>query len=149
MMDATDIEPDEWALWRLFRQAQARLDRRIDGQLRQDAGMAQGEYGAIAAILESSERRLRVGDIARELGWEKSRASHLVTRLEERGWLAREADDDGRAARISVTAAGRRAHLGAVRGHAAQVRAAFLDHLQPEERRLLSRALQRIVDANL
>lgn len=149
MADATGTDLDEWHLWRMFRRAQARLDRRIDGQLHRDSDLGLGEYGAIAAILESADLRLRVGEIARELGWEKSRASHLVSRLQGKGWLERDAShDDGRAAYVSVTSAGRREYLGAIRGHAAEVRAAFLDHVDLQEREMLARVLQRIVDAD-
>lgn len=146
MADATGTEPEEWALWRAFLKAQARLDRRIDGQLQREAGMTQGEYGAIAAILESPGRQLRVGEVARELGWERSRVSHLVARLERKGWLSREQwDQDRRAAQVTVTPGGRRAYLAAVRGHAAEVRAAFFVNVEPDERDALAGLLRRII----
>lgn len=149
MADATGTEPEEWALWRAFLKAQARLDRRMDGQLQRDADMTQGEYGAIAAILESTDRRLRVGEIARELGWERSRASHLITRLEKKGWLVREAwEHDGRAAQVTVTTDGKRIFLAAVRGHAAEVRDAFFANVSAEERSALADVLRRIISSN-
>lgn len=146
MADTTGIEPDEWALWRAFLVAHAQVSRRIDTQLHRDSGLAQGEYATMTAILEAPGRRLRVGQIAAALGWEKSRASHLVGRMERRGLLAREpCADDARAVDITVTPEGRRAYLGAVRGHAAQVRRVFLDHVRPDERAVVTEVLERVL----
>lgn len=146
MGDATGTEADEWRLWRSFLAAQARLARRTDGQLQRDSELSRGEYGAIQAILDAPERRLRIGRIAEQLGWERSRVSHLILRMEQRGLIERDAcDNDRRANELSVTRAGRRAHLAATRGHAAEVRRAFLDQVRPEERQMLQAVLDRII----
>lgn len=62
------MQQSQWELGHTFLKAHARLDRRIDSQLQRDAGMTQGEYGALAAIAESDAGRLRVGEIANALG---------------------------------------------------------------------------------
>jgi DNA-binding MarR family transcriptional regulator len=146
--DATGLSPDDWALWRAFLAANARLTLRIDRQLQQEAGLAQGEYGTLAAILDTPDRAMRIGELATQLGWEKSRVSHLVTRMQRRGLIERAPTaEDGRGTRITVTPEGRRALLAAVRGHAEEVRRAFLENIAPEERAVLQRVLQRIGDA--
>lgn len=147
MVDATGTEPEEWALWRAFLVSHAQVSRRIDLQLQRDAGLAQGEYATIAAILESPGRHLRIGQIADALGWEKSRVSHLITRMERRGFLKREVcAEDARATEITVTSEGRRRQLGAMRGHAAEVRRVFLEQVRPDERRVLTEVLTRVLD---
>lgn len=146
MADATGLDPEDWALWRLFLAAEARLTLQIDRQLQQDSGLAQGEYGTLAAIVETPGHALRIGELAARLGWEKSRVSHLVTRMQRRGLIERTAAaEDGRGTRITVTAKGRRTLLSAVRGHAAEVRRAFLDHIEPGDRAALERLLANIM----
>jgi DNA-binding MarR family transcriptional regulator len=147
VVDATGISPEEWTLWRAFLRSHARVSREIDLQLQRDAGLAQGEYATISAILESPRRRLRIGEIAEALGWEKSRVSHLIGRMEQRSLVAREAcADDARAVEIVVTPEGRRKQLAAVRAHAAEVRRVFLDHVSPDEREVMTRVLRRVID---
>lgn len=147
MTDATGTEPDEWALWRAFLVSHARVTRLIDSQLQRDAGLSQGEYATMTAILEAPARRMRIGEIADALGWEKSRASHLIGRMEQRGLIRREAcADDARAIEIVVTAEGRRKQLKAIRGHVAEVRRLFLEQITPEERPVVTKALTRVRD---
>ena len=72
----------------------------------------------------------RVRDIAEQIGWEKSRVSHQVTRMERRG-LVRRSDCDVRRARHLGRADGdgRRAMLEASRGHNEAIRRYFVDAL--------------------
>jgi DNA-binding MarR family transcriptional regulator len=148
VVEATGIQPEEWALWRAFLLSHARVSHEIDAQLQRDAGLAQGEYATISAILEAPGGRLRIGEIAQALGWEKSRVSHLIGRMEQRGLVRREAcADDARAVEIFVTPDGRRTQLGALRGHAAEVRRVFLDHVTPEERAVVTGVLTRVLES--
>jgi DNA-binding MarR family transcriptional regulator len=147
--DATGTEVEEWELWRAFLTSHARVSRTIDAQLQRDSGLAESEYATITAILESPERHLRVGQIADALGWEKSRASHLISRMERRGLVKREiCAEDGRAMEIAVTSEGRKRQVGAIRGHVAEVRRVFLEQIEPDERAVVTRALTRVL-ANL
>lgn len=147
MTDATGTEPEEWALWRAFLASHARVTRLIDAQLQRDAGLTQGEYATITAILETPARHMRIGEIADALGWEKSRASHLIGRMEQRGLIRREVcADDARAIEIVVTTEGRRKQLKAIRGHVAEVRRLFLEQITPEERPVVTKALTRVRD---
>jgi DNA-binding MarR family transcriptional regulator len=145
--DATGTDPEEWALWRAFLVSHARVTRLIDAQLQRDAGLTEGEYATITAILETPARHMRIGEIADALGWEKSRASHLVGRMEQRGLIERGlCADDARAIEIAVTPEGRRKQLGAIRGHVAEVRRLFLEQISPKERPVVTDALTRVRD---
>lgn len=147
MVDATGTDPEEWALWRAFLVSHARVTRMIDAQLQRDAGLTQAEYATITAILEAPARHMRIGEIADALGWEKSRASHLIGRMEQHGLIARgPCADDARAIEIAVTPEGRRKQLGAIRGHVAEVRRLFLEQISPEERPVVTDALTRVRD---
>jgi DNA-binding MarR family transcriptional regulator len=146
MADANGIEPDEWELWRAFRAAQAQLALGADRSLRRENGMTAAEYGTLNAIREAEGGRLRVTDLADQLGWERSRVSHQVARMEERGLVIRsESAADGRVAEVQLTTAGRRKLVGAIRGHADFVRRSFLDQVRPQERAALLAVLGRVL----
>ena len=75
---------------------------------------------------------------AQELGalvqWEKSRLSHQVRRMQERGLIAREPNPaDGRSAMICLLPAGRRAIGDAAPQHVHNVRRDFIDLFTPAE----------------
>ena len=72
----------------------------------------------LVQLTDSPEGRVRVTDLARALSWEKSRASHHLTRMERRGLVAREeCRDDGRGAFVALTPEDRTAIEGAALGH--------------------------------
>lgn len=88
---------------------------------------------------------MRVGDVADRLGWEKSRVSHLVTRMEQRGLVARDVHpSDGRATDIVITPLGRRRLLSAVRQHAADLRELFFTRMTSEESDTLRAVFERM-----
>lgn len=147
MADATGTSAEEWAVWRAFLAAHAQLSTEIDRRLRQEHGLRQGEYGTLAALRESPGRRLQVKEIVALLGWERSRVSHLVTRMEIRGLVERrEREEDARATDVVVTPLGTKTLLGAVRTHAADLRSTFFSQMTPEEAAVLRTVLSRIVD---
>lgn len=134
--------------WSSFYVMRRRLDRALDLQLQRDAGLSASEYEVLLAINLSVERQLRVTAIAAEIGWEKSRVSHLVTRMEKRDLVTRtECPTDARGSWISLTADGRRAVLGAIRGHTEAVRRYFFDVLTPEDAAALRGLSSRVVEA--
>lgn len=91
------------------------------------------------------DRRPRMAQLADFLGLDKSTMSGLVDRAERRGLLARGKNaDDGRAVDVFMTEAGLEL---ASRIHA-ELRHALsptLDHLDEDERRTLTRLLERML----
>ena len=68
------------------------------------------------------------------LGWEKSRLSHHVARMVERGFVKKDrCDADRRGAFVAVTKKGRREIEAAAPAHLLAVRCLFVDRLTPEE----------------
>jgi DNA-binding MarR family transcriptional regulator len=73
---------------------------------------------------------MRIGDLAAQIGWERSRLSHQLRRMEERGLTERRTGaEDGRTTNVVLTASGRRAIEGAAPGHVDLVRRLFFDPL--------------------
>jgi DNA-binding MarR family transcriptional regulator len=75
-----------------------------------------------------------------------SRLSHLVKRLEGRGFIRREPDPaDGRFTNAILTDQGFQTLADAAPGHVAHVRSLVVDVLSPEQLRRLGRDADRIV----
>ena len=90
---------------------------------------------------------MRTGELGEVLGWEKSRVSHQVARMEVRGLVERvECESDGRGTWVTLAADGSRALLGAMREHAAAINDLFLSELEPDEKEILRRASQRVLE---
>jgi DNA-binding MarR family transcriptional regulator len=147
MSTVSELPPEDWALWRSVRAMNQHLGRELDRQLQRDAGISQADYGILVTLFESPERQRRTGELGELLGWEKSRVSHQVARMEGRGLVVRvECEADGRGTWVTLTTDGTRALLGAMRQHAAAIRDLFLGQLEPDEKEVLRRVSKRVLD---
>jgi DNA-binding MarR family transcriptional regulator len=147
MTETRTLSTDEWDLWRTWMRAQRLLARELERGLQRESGISQAEFQVLLALREAPDRRLRVGELADVLGWEKSRVSHQLTRMEHRGFVERtECDADGRGTWITITAEGRRTELAALRAHAGDIRRWFLDDLAPAEADAIRTWGSRVID---
>jgi DNA-binding MarR family transcriptional regulator len=127
------LTDDDWAVWDEFYAMRRRLDRALELRLHHDSGVSAPEYEILVGLGRSSDRRLRVRDIAEQIGWEKSRVSHQVTRMERRGLVRRsDCSSDARGTWVELTADGRRAMLAATRGHTEAIRRYFVEALDAD-----------------
>jgi DNA-binding MarR family transcriptional regulator len=146
MPDASAVTQDEWDTWRALIDMRRTLDLTIDRQLQRDADISGSEFGVLINLFEAEEKQLRVGDLGIALGWEKSRVSHQVSRMERRGMVERrKCDSDARGTWVGLTPDGSRAVLHAMRDHSATLRRHFFDVLAPEELALLRSASERVL----
>ena len=118
----------------------------IDQQLQRDSNLRMVEYQVLAMLSESPERTMRMSSLAEVTNASLSRLSHLVERLEKRGFVRREPDPtDGRFTNAILTEKGFRALDEAAPGHLAHVRSLVVDVLTPEQLRRLGRDAARIM----
>jgi DNA-binding MarR family transcriptional regulator len=83
------------------------LPSEFDAQMQRRTDLNQFEYHVLSYLSEAPDRTLRISDLATLVRGSLSRMSHLITRLERRGWLRREpAPDDGRYTNAIPTDAG-------------------------------------------
>jgi DNA-binding MarR family transcriptional regulator len=148
MSEVSEVSAEEWAVWRKFYAMRRQLDRALEDQLQRDAGISGPDYEILLSLFESPQRRLRSRDLSERIGWEKSRTSHQVTRMESRGLVERsECEDDLRGTWIGLTSDGRRAVLGAMRKHTTTIRELFFDVLTDDEKATLGNASDRVLEA--
>ncbi|HSX66508.1 MarR family winged helix-turn-helix transcriptional regulator [Nocardioides sp.] len=141
----TDEQQRIWRNWlRLNRELQATLAREIAAT--SDLSMA--DFGVLVQLTDVPEGRARISELADNLGWERSRVSHQLKRMQSRGLVERfECAEDGRGSFVGVTDAGRRAIADAAPGHVASVRRLVVDHLSDAEFTDFGRLVDRLLEA--
>ena len=106
----------------------------LDAQLQRDAGLSHFEYMVLSRLSEAPERTLRMSDLAVLANGSLSRLSHVVTRLERRGWARRAAcPGDGRYTNAVLTGEGWDKVAATAPGHVAGVRQLVVDALTAEQ----------------
>jgi DNA-binding MarR family transcriptional regulator len=147
MSTTPEVSEQDWTLWREFVTMNRHLARELDRQLLRDAGISQADFSVLGRLSEAPERKLRTGELAELLAWEKSRVSHQVTRMESRGLLERsECDTDGRGTWVGITPEGRRTLLASTRDHAAAISDLFFAELSADEKRALADVSRRVLE---
>jgi DNA-binding MarR family transcriptional regulator len=148
MPKSPSVTPEEWDVWNSFYRMRRQLDLALERQLQHDAEISRPDYEILIALFESPDKRMRARELGSLLGWEKSRLSHQVSRMETRGLVERsDCDSDGRGTWVGITADGRRATLGAMRDHASSIRKFFFDVLTDDEKSLLKDVSGRVLGA--
>jgi DNA-binding MarR family transcriptional regulator len=140
------LDQREARLWRAFYEMRRQLDRVIERQLT-EAGLSSADYELLVPLSEATGDEVRARDLGRLVGWDRSRLSHQLRRMEQRGLLRRQdCPTDARGTMIALTAAGRKAVEAAAPGHVATVRRHFVDLLSPTEIDVLSDVAIRVRD---
>jgi len=132
------LSTEERAAWMPFAALLFRLPAALDAQLQRDAGISHFEYMVLASLSEAGDRTLRMSDLAAMASGSLSRLSHVVSRLEARGWVRREpCPSDGRYTYAILTDAGFRKLAAIAPGHVEAVRALVIDALNARQLRQL------------
>ena len=140
------LSPDQLASWISVARLISRLPWAIDAQLQRDADLSMPEYMSLAILSEQDDRTLRMSSLADRISVSLSRLSHLVKRLEARGYVRREPDScDGRFTNAILLPAGFAKLESAAAGHVAQVRHLVVDNLSAERLRRLGQDAERIL----
>lgn len=113
---------------------QTALVGRLSARLQQDSALSSADYSVLVALSEAPGGRARAVALSRETGWEKSRLSHHLSRMEQRGLLRRqECQESSRYCDIVLTDAGGTAIEAAAPCHVAHIRKWFIDAMTPEQ----------------
>ena len=126
------LSPDELKTWQAITLMMFRLPTALEAQLRRDARLSFVEYLVLVGLSDPPDRRMRMSELAVLANSELSRLSHLVARLEKRGFLRREPDPtNGRYTHVILTDAGYDHLVKAAPGHISRVRELVFDLLDP------------------
>jgi DNA-binding MarR family transcriptional regulator len=147
MAEVPWLNAREQRAWRTFLDVHRELLAELNRQLTRDAGLSDADYALLVPLSETSEGRIRPRDLGRQVDWDRSRLSHQLRRMQERGLVVREeCCTDGRGAFIVLTDRGRDAIESAAPDHVRSVRRFFFDVLQPGEVETLISIHDRVLD---
>ena len=150
MTETRWLSEEEQCTWRAFLTAMRLLTDQLDRELQHDADIPHTYYEILVALSEAPGRRLRMNQLADVCQSSRSRLSHAVNRLEEAGWVRREAcPTDKRGALAVMTDEGFAAIEAAAPGHVEGVRRHVFDVLTPEQARQLGEISAAIRDGLL
>lgn len=137
----------ELAIWREYVETSEAVRRTLGSDFQSTSGISPGDYSVMLSISEAADQRLRSSDLADLVGWERSRLSHHLRRMEERGLVTRTRDDsDSRGAWVSLTPDGSSTFRSSSAAHLRLIRDVFIDAFTPDQleaARVVSTALRQ------
>lgn len=138
------LDAQEQEVWREYLRGSRLLEAALDHDL-QAHGLQLSEYEILSMLSEQPDRRLRMSVIAELVVQSRSRLTHTAGRLENRGWVRREAcAGDRRGVELVLTDSGFAEITRTAPTHVGSVRGNLLDHLSREDLLALGRAMAAI-----
>lgn len=142
----SSTRPAEWLpTWEKLQSVTEHLRRETGRSLAQEAELSQPEFTVLAHLAPAADG-VRPSSCAREIGWDTSRLSHQLRRLERRGYVLRSSGDgsDGRATVVRLSDSGRTAYRRALGPHLRSAQHWFAEALSPEQLHALSGVLDAL-----
>jgi DNA-binding MarR family transcriptional regulator len=134
--------------WRALQRMHMRLTGELARQLAAESTLSYQDYEVLVALTDQPDGRMRLFELGRLLGWEKSRLSHHLARMVQRSLVKKTpCDTDRRGSFVSATARGRREIEAAAPGHVEAVRRLFIDQLAPAELDAITEVAETILTA--
>ena len=128
----TDAPKGQWLTarqgraWLAYMQVYHRLEYEMNRNLQTESNLSLGDYTVMNALSQSSGHRMQLTSLATMIGWERSRLSHHLQRMTQRGLVDRlPSDSDGRATDALLTDAGWTTLQEAAPRHVAWIRRLF------------------------
>lgn len=132
------LDDDELATWLPIIRFVQLLPQVLDRALKDEVGLNHARYAILVTLAGQGEGAVTMTELARIAGLSRSRLSHALDSLEERGWVERTScSTDKRTLSATLTPAGREMLRAAAPVHVAQIRELILDPLSAEDRQRL------------
>jgi len=132
--------------WQAITQLLGLLSTALEAQLQRDAQLSYVEYYVLAGLSDQPNHTMRISELAGFTNAEISRLSHLISRLQKRGYVRREPDPtDGRYTNAVLTDAGYNHLVAAAPGHVATVLELVIDALDGTALSALQDSAERII----
>ena len=145
-MAAQWLTSDERRAWLALYALTSLVPASLDAHLFREARITLFDYTVLAMLSESEDRCLPMSELAARSTASLSRLSHVVKKLEGRGWVSRlPSDSDGRVTTATLTSAGLEMLTGLAVSHVAQVRATVFDALDGQDVADLERVGRKIL----
>jgi DNA-binding MarR family transcriptional regulator len=138
MTETRWLNADEQIAWRSFVDGFRALIDVLDRQLQADSNLPHTYFEILIPLSEAKGRTLRMSELAEAARSSRSRLSHAVARLEERGWVRRlNCPTDRRGQLAQLTDEGFAVLEAAAPGHVQAVRKYLIDRLSPQQLKVM------------
>lgn len=140
---------EEQVLWRLVLRAIRKIERGLEETLVRCSNLTTSEYAVLVCLTDAKEDAVRVRDLCTELEWDRSRASHQITRMEKRGLVTKSKDpNDARGVVVEITEQGEIDLAIAVPEHVESVRRLVFDHMDQLDTEALRRFFEGVLEVD-
>ena len=144
-----ELVDDGFFAWMGAWKAEVLVARAIERTLKEHAGISLTWGEVLSRLGAAPQGRLRMQELASQVFVSKSGISQVISQMSQRGLVTRQGDPDNlRITYAVLTDEGRRilrdstsTFLGAIRRH-------FSQHLTPDEARVITQAMNRIIRAH-
>jgi DNA-binding MarR family transcriptional regulator len=140
------LTAEEQRAWVSFVGVLVKLPSALDADMRNSAGLSHFEYSVLSELSETAEWMLPMSRLAELANASLSRLSHVLTRMEKRGWIERlPCPENRRVTYAKLTKAGFEILAEAAPGHVETVRTLLFDALSPTQVKQLATISNRIL----
>lgn len=139
------LSASEQRAWRNLIDGYGMLGHKLEKSLRKHSGIGMSEYEVLVRLSEQPEHTMRMAQLATDTVMSRSRLTHVVTRMEERGYVHRSSSaQDARGVECSMTPEGHELLKAAAPQHVTDVRENLIDLLTPEQIQALRTAFTAV-----
>lgn len=148
------LTEEELASWFPLAGVMLKLNPALDSQLQRDSDMTHFDYLCLAMLSEESDHTMTMSNLAARTNASLSRLSHVISKLERRGWVSRcRSDISRRVTLVTMTDEGYSVLVDAAPGHVETVKSLIYDGLSPDDvanlQKLMTHILERIEASDL
>jgi DNA-binding MarR family transcriptional regulator len=130
-MVAKSLTAHELRLWRAFQDMAEEVRGRVGRDISEATGLSGPEFGVLSRIVGFGSGEMRQQALAKVMKWEKSRLSHQLSRMKNRGLITRESIDG--AVVIGLTKLGHQKMTAALPVRSESVKRHFLSRLTQDQ----------------
>lgn len=141
------LGPDEVAAWYAYMKVHLRMRYEMNHQLRSDSGVSLADFDVLVALTSETDSRMRISDLATRIGWERSRLSHHLRRMDQAGLVRlQRSESDRRSTEVALSDHGRQTLRDASPAHIDLVKRVFFAGLDSEDVATMAALMERIYD---
>ncbi|HET6216899.1 MAG TPA: MarR family transcriptional regulator [Acidobacteriaceae bacterium] len=131
-MSIKPLSPHELRVWHAFKLMGEDVMARVGRDIAAATGLSGPDFGVLSRLAGCGKGEMRQQTLAESMGWDKSRLSHQLTRMQERELIER-LEAEKRVVIVVLTRHGREKLEAARPIHAGSVRRNLLSRLSPEQ----------------
>lgn len=135
---------DELDFWRLWKLTIETVRGAILEEVKCSSGLSEADLAVLFRLAEHTGREVRQHELGASMRWHRSRLSHQLTRMEQRGLLRRK--NSYRGVTVALTDQGARAFETVQPIFVAAVRRHFIDRIPNEHKKAFRSALELLAE---